>query len=158
MWLGGESIGAERRRASSLSVMPTGMDTAYCVGESVGSDGPSLVVQIGDPVSSGAAPASVGLNGVTNTWRCGSTAAPEKDEPVELRKLFFLRRRLMKTMDPATRIKAATPPAIPPAIAPVCDVAFDDVALTVIWTTGALRKWVIHQIKRQMLWHHERES
>jgi hypothetical protein len=51
-------------------------------------------------------------------------------------------------MDPTTRINAATPPAIPPAIAPVCDVAFDDdvvgvvgVTLTVIGNTGALRKY-----------------
>jgi hypothetical protein len=52
-------------------------------------------------------------------------------------------------MTPTTTIKAAMPPATPPAIGPVCEVAFDDdddddddddVALTVIWTTGALRK------------------
>ena len=139
MWLGGESIGVERKRASSLPLMPTGMDTTCCDGESVDSDGPSLVVQIGDPVSSGDVPASVESNGVTVTaiWVCGSISMPEKDVPVELRKAFCLRRRLMKAMVPATRIKAATPLAIAPAIAPVCDVTFD-VALTVISTAGAL--------------------
>ena len=114
--------------------------------ESVGSDGPSLVVQAGEAVSSGVVTASVGLNGVTVIWESGSIAVPEKDSPA---KSLSLRRRLTKAMVPAMRIKAATPPAIPPAIAPVCDVDFDDcdgddedddVALTVIWTTGALRK------------------
>jgi hypothetical protein len=48
----------------------------------------------------------------------------------------------MKAMVPAMTIKAATPPTTPPAIAPVCDVAFDDDDddAVVIWTTGALRK------------------
>lgn len=121
------------------------MDAA--IGEIVGSDeenGPSLVVQVGDDVSGGIVTASVGLNGVTAIWEseCGSIALLEKDSPA---KSSRLRRRLTKTMVPARRIKATTPPATPPAIAPVCDVVLDDdgdddVALTVILTTGALRK------------------
>jgi hypothetical protein len=124
---------------------------AICDGESVGSDEenrPSLVVQAGDPVSTGVVLARAGLNGVTAIW---SIAVPEKDSPSNLRGSSCLRRRLTKAMVPTRRIKAATPPAIPPAIAPVYDVAFDDandgdgdgdgdVALTVIWTTGALKK------------------
>jgi hypothetical protein len=128
------------------------MDAAICDGESVGSDEENgwspVVVQAGDPVSTGVVPVTVGLNGVTAIWERGSTPMPEKDSPAVLRKSFCLRRRLTKAIVPARRINAATPPTIPPAIAPVCDVAFDDgdddddddVALTVIWTTGALRK------------------
>jgi len=133
-----------------LPVRPTG--GAVCVGESVGSDvlvenGPSLVVHNGDPVSSGATPASAGLKRVTAIWERGSMARPEKDAPVDLSNSSCLRFRLTKAMAPPTSIKAATPPAIPPAIASVCEVAFDDgdsdddddVALTVIWTIGAAR-------------------
>ena len=70
---------------------------------------------------------------------------PVKDDPADLRILLGLRRRRTKAMVPTKRIKAATPPAIPPAIAPVCDAALDDdddvvVALTCIGTRGALRK------------------
>ena len=128
-----------------MPVRPTGTDAA--IGDSVGSDEesrPSLVVHAGDAVSNGVNTASVGLNGVTAIWESerGSIAELEKDSPA---KSSRLRRRLTKTMVPARRSKAATPPAIPPAIAPVCDVAFDDgddddVALTAIWTTAALRK------------------
>jgi hypothetical protein len=124
------------------------MNGALSDGESVGSDvenSPSLIVQTVDPVSSGVARASVVLNGVTAIWGCGSTAVLEMNdsESPGLRTSSCLRRRLTKAMTPTTTIKAAMPPATPPAIAPVCDVAFDDdddVALTVIWTTGALRK------------------
>ncbi len=142
----GERIAAERRCASSLLVRPTGTGATLCDGVSSGSDvedGPSLVVSLRDPAPSGTAPANVGVNGVTVICEPNSIAAPEKDDPADLRS--FLRRRRAKAMAPTTRIKAPTPPAIPPAIAPVCDVAFDDddvvvVALAVIWTTGALRK------------------
>jgi len=137
-----ESTGTERSRASSLPVRPTGTDAAFCDGKSVDSDGengPSLVVPT---VSSGVAPVSVELNGVA-MWGRSSTAELEKNDPPDLRKSSCLRRRLTKAMAPTTRIKTAMPPATPPAIAPVCDVAFDDddddVTLTVIWTTGAVR-------------------
>ena len=116
------------------------MDAAFCGSESVGSDmetRPSLVVPIGNPASSDAAPVSVRLNGVTVVWGRDSIPVPDIDELADLWRTSCLRRHRMKAMVPATRIKAATPPTTPPAIAPVCDVV--GVALAVIWTTGALR-------------------
>ena len=144
----GERIAAERRCASSLLVRPTGTGATLCDGGSGGpdvDDRPSLAVLLRDPASSGAATASVGLNGIIVICEPASIAALEKDDPADLRKPSCLRRRRTKAMVPATRIRAATPPAIIPAIAPVCDDDDDDavavaVALAIIGTTGALRR------------------